>query len=468
MASWKDILSNLPEVKGPTQRRLPFNEKLKWTLIILIAFYILSVIPLFGLGENALSQFEYLSIILGAKFGSLMSLGIGPIVTASIVLQLLKGSGMLKIDTTTHEGRVFFQGLQKVLAVFFVVFEALIYVFMGGLAPSSLLVPAAYRMMEFTLVFQLILGGILVLYMDEVINKWGFGSGVSLFIAAGVSAEIMVRAFSPLTTAGTLAVGSLQAPVGKIWVLITSLLQGATLPAVLALSSIVATVIVFAFAVYGQAMKIEIPLSFGRIRGHGIRWPLHFLYTSNIPVILVAALMANIQLWARLLENWGHPILGTFTGSMPTSGLVAWLHSPEIVEKILTGSFAGIDIAHAASYCFFMISGSVLFSYFWMQTAGMDARSQANQIMASGLQIPGFRRDPRVLEAILKRYILPLTIMGGALVGFLAASADLMGALSRGTGILLAVMIIYRLYEEIAQKHMMDMYPALRKMMGGG
>ena len=45
------------------------------------------------------------------------------------------------------------------------------------------------------------------------------------------------------------------------------------------------------------------------------------------------------------------------------------------------------------------------------------------------------------------------------------ASADLTGALSRGTGILLAVMIIYRLYEDIAQQHMVDMYPALRNIM---
>ena len=64
-------------------------------------------------------------------------------------------------------------------------------------------------------------------------------------------------------------------------------------------------------------MKVEIPLSFGRVRGHGIRWPLNFLYTSNIPVILVAALMANVQLWARLLQNWGHPWLGSFSGKYP-------------------------------------------------------------------------------------------------------------------------------------------------------
>jgi preprotein translocase subunit SecY len=113
----------------------------------------------------------------------------------------------------------------------------------------------------------------------------------------------------------------------------------------------------------------------------------------------------------------------------------------------------------------FMMGGAVLFSWFWMQTAGMDAKSQAKQIKSSGLQIPGFRKDQRVLEKLLKRYIIPLTIMGGLSVGFLAGVADVSGALVQGTGILLAVMIIYRLYEEIAQQHMMDMNPMMRKFM---
>ncbi|MFH1210611.1 MAG: preprotein translocase subunit SecY [archaeon] len=462
----KDFLSNLPEVKGPLQKRLPFKEKLKWTLIILVAFFILSTIPLWGLGSNALSQFEYLSIILGAKFGSIMSLGIGPIVTASIVLQLLNGSGIIKFDTTSHEGRVAFQGLQKIMTIFFIVFEALIYVYMGGLSPSTALAPEAFRLMQLMLVAQLFVGGIFVMFMDEVISKWGFGSGVSLFIAAGVATEVMVRAFSPLNQAGQIALGSGLPPIGKVWVLFTSLVGGNPINAALAFAAIAATIVVFLFAVYGQAMKIEIPLSFGRIRGQGIRWPLHFLYTSNIPVILVAAFIANIQLFARLFENWGHPIFGTFTGNAPATGIIVWLYPPNIIEGIITGSFQWIQLGHAGVYMLIMILGSIVFSYFWVQTSGMDARSQANQMMASGLQIPGFRRDPRVLESILKRYITPLTIMGGAAIGFLAASADLLGALSRGTGLLLTVMIIYRLYEEIARDHMMDMYPGLRKMMG--
>lgn len=212
-------------------------------------------------------------------------------------------------------------------------------------------------------------------------------------------------------------------------------------------------------------MKVEIPLSFGRIRGYSMRWPLNFFYTSNIPVILVAALMANIQLFATLLERWGHPWLGTFSGSSPVSGLVYWLSSPGIVQNIIKGSFTLTQLGQAIVYILVFVVGSVIFSIFWMQTANMDAASQAKQIMASGLQIPGFRRDERVLEKILSRYIWPLTIMGGAAVGLVAAFADLTGALSQGTGILLTVMIVYKLYEDIAKQHMMDMNPLMKKFM---
>ncbi len=461
------LISFLPEVKKPLEKRLPFQTKLKWTLIILVAYYLLSVIPLYGLGENALAQFTSLSIILGASFGSLMSLGIGPIVTASIVLQLLSGAKILKIDTTTKEGRGYFQGLQKILTVFFIIFEALIYVLMGGLAPSQNLVgTSAYAFMEFMLVLQIFLGGVLVMFMDEVVSKYGFGSGISLFIAAGVSSSVFVRAFSPLTSVGTLALGTGQAPVGQVWVLFASLIGRNPTGAMIALSAILATILVFMFAVYTQSMKIEIPLSFGRVRGQGIRWPLRFLYTSNIPVILTAALIANIQLWARLLEKWGHPFLGTFAGNSPASGFVLWIFPPNIVQSIITGSLEFTTIAYALFYMFFLVGGSVLFSVFWVQTSGMDASSQASQMISSGLQMPGFRRDPRVFEQILNRYIPPLTVLGGTTIGVLAATADLLGALTSGTGLLLTVMIIYRLYEDIAQQHMVDMYPGLRKMMG--
>jgi preprotein translocase subunit SecY len=178
------------------------------------------------------------------------------------------------------------------------------------------------------------------------------------------------------------------------------------------------------------------------------------------------------------LQNWGFPILGTFINNTPATGFVSWLEGPQIVRAILTGTFSffpvgrgllyalnNSSVLHALIYILFMMAGSILFSVFWVQTSGMDARSVAKQIMASGLSIPGFRKDERILETILQRYIGPLTVMGALSVGFLAATADLTGALSRGTGILLSVMIIYRMYEDIAKQHMMDMHPMMRKFM---
>ncbi|MBC8494653.1 preprotein translocase subunit SecY [archaeon] len=448
------IIYNLPEVAAPKQKRLSFKEKLKWTLITLILFFVLGLIPLYGLGQNALQQFEFLSVILGASFGSIISLGIGPIVTASIVLQLLNGSGIVKFDLTTHEGKQRFQGIQKILAILFIILEGFIYVGMGGLSPAA-------GVSNGILIFQLFLGGVLIMFMDEVISKWGFSNGISLFIAAGVSQSIFVQALNPLPSPNNPSIAS-----GAIPALFQSLSLGDPQTAGLMLAALVATVLVFLIVVYTQSMKVEIPLSFGRVRGHGIRWPLNFFYTSNIPVILTAALVANVQLFARLLYNWGFPIFGSFAGNTPVSGLASWLYAPNLVDNIIQGSFTLSMLGQAGAYLLFFMGGSVLFSYFWVQTAGLDARSQAKQIMSSGLQIPGFRKDQRVLERLLQRYIGPLTIMGGIAVGLLASLADLTGALGSGTGILLTVMIVYRLYEEIAQQHMMDMNPMMRRFMG--
>lgn len=470
MSLWNTILNNLPEVEGPSQKFLSFKEKLKWTLIVLVIFFILGVLPLFGLGANQLERFEFFSVILGAEFGSLISLGIGPIVTASIVLQLLNGSGILKLDLTKPEGKKTFQGLQKLLAIFFIVFEAIIFVLMGGLSPEAGFIGTpVYGQLQFILIFQLFLGGIMILFMDEVVSKWGFGSGIGLFIAAGVSKGILVQAFNWLPGPG--GISGLTYSAGAVPALFQSLSAGDPITAGIMFAALLFTAIVFVMVVFAQAMKVEIPLSFGMVRGHGVRWPLSFFYTSVIPVILVSALIANFQLLGSFLDNRGVPLLGTFNDlGQPSSGFIFWVQPINLVKLVIQQGTMFIGFApylQALFYILFLMVGAMVFGMFWVQTAGMDARSQAKQMMSSGLQIPGFRRDERVLERLLSRYIWPLTIMGGLSVGFLAGFADVTGTLSSGTGILLAVMIVFKLYEEISKQHMMDMNPMMRKFMGG-
>ncbi|MBU2523548.1 MAG: preprotein translocase subunit SecY [Nanoarchaeota archaeon] len=449
-----ELLAYLPEVKGPIEKKLGFNVKLKWTLIILASYFVLANTPLYGLAVNALSRFEYLSVIMASEFGSVISLGIGPIVMASIVLQLLVGAKILDIDLTQVEGKKLFQGLQKLLVIFFCIFEAAIFVMMGGLQ--------AMPGLAWILILQIFMGGILIMFMDEVTSKWGFGSGVSMFIAAGVGWHLFTQAF------GFLGLENQITWSGKVWSFFISLGSGDTINAAAAGAAIIATIIIFLIVVWAQSLKVEVPLSFGKIRGFGLRWPLSFFYTSVIPVILIAALLANVQLFATLLQNWlGHAtFLGGFSNGVASSGLVLWLSGQNLVDHMIRGSFSWTMIFHALVYVLVMVGGAAMFAVFWVKTSGQDSANIAKQILSSGMQIPGFRNDPRILETILDRYIMPLTVMGGAAVGILAASADLLGALVRGTGLLLAVMIVYKMYNDIAQQHAYDMHPSLRKVMG--
>jgi preprotein translocase subunit SecY len=477
----KKIFNIIPEVKQPEEKKLGFNVKLKWTLIVLAAFFVLANVPLFGLTNNALERFRYLAIILGTDFGSIISLGIGPIVMASIVLQLLTGVGIINIDTSTTEGKKFFQGVQKLLVIFFIVFEAMVYVLMQGLQAAPGLAPIV--------IIQLILGGLAIFYMDGLVTKWGFGSGVSLFIAAGVAWRIFTSAFQFINQQGQNCLLDFTnvACSGKIFVLIQSIINRYPVEFFSALAAIAATAAIFLLVVWAQSLKVEIPLSFGRIRGYNVKWPLSFFYASVMPVILTAALMANIQLFGGLIENAAAPclveagecvgsakiasyflFLGRFIEGQPISGLAFWMGSTNILELAIRGGFSLIHLLQGITHVLFFIAFSTLFAVFWVKTSGMDAKSQAHKIASSGLQISGFRQDERILESILDRYIMPLTVMGGIAIGLLAAISDLLGALVSGTAILLVIMIMFQLYQSIAQQHQMDMNPAFRKFIGSG
>ncbi len=447
----------LPGVEAP-KRRLTLNERLKWTGIILILYYILTEIRVYGIKEEVAARFAEWEMLLGAKTGSLMTLGIGPIVTASIILQMLVGARIINWDLNTRHGRIMFQGAQKFLAFVITFVQAVAWVLFGPIQPAT------YSFFNVAIVvLQLCIGGWLVIFMDEVVSKWGFGSGISLFIVAGISRQIFIQLFN-FQTAG-------EYYAGRLLAFIQTVLDGT--PDVKMLVPIITTIVIFVIAVYAQSMRVEIPLAFGTLRGFGRKWPLRFIYTNVIPVILVTALIINIEMAGRMVAhdvdtNLKCGVLGCFDADgRPKSGLVYYMTPPRsFIYYLLYGGLTGREVVRAITYLIVMVVGTAIFSLFWVTTAGMDAKSVARQIQSASLQIPGFRKDPRVIEKVLERYITPLAIMGGAFVGLLAALADLLGALVRGTAILLAVMIIYNMYEMLAVQQLEDAHPMVRKLMG--
>ncbi|MBP7410578.1 preprotein translocase subunit SecY [Methanoculleus sp. 10] len=468
---FESFLAAMPAVRSP-EGHVHFKNKLMWTLAILLLYFTLTNIDIFGLSPQSQDIFGIYRALLAGASGSLLHLGIGPIVTASIVLQLLKGAGILQIDTSEARGQVMYMGLQKMLIFVMIVVEALPMVLSGMMMPDPSVATQFFGgnmfAVSFLIFLQLCIGGLLVVLMDEVVTKWGVGSGVGLFIVAGVS-QGLVNGFLNWQT------GTDPFPIGFFPRLIAIGTSGANFleyfgTDVLAL---VTTIIIFLVIVYVESTRIEIPLAHTAVRGARARFPVKLIYASVLPMILVRVLQANIQMIGMLLSNAGITILGEFQGQQPISGLMWyiapinqpqdwmwWLsdlgHAPwEILLRM------GIDIT-------VMVLGGAIFALFWVKTAGLDSKDVARQIQRSGMHIPGYRRNEQVLERYLDRYIPRITIIGGAFIGILSVVANLFGVIGAvgGTGLLLAVSITYRLYEEIASQQIMEMYPFMRGFFG--
>lgn len=465
------ITRYIPTVKKPSYKQ-SLNTRLKWTGLVLIAYLALSYITVYGVEPSTYEQFRYIELILGSRFGSIMTLGISPIVTAGIILQLLVGSKILNWDTTKEEDRKKFQTWNKFLSVVFCFVTAAVYVFGGALLVLGNI------SMKIIVLLQLAAGGLIVILLDDIVSKWGVGSGVSLFIAAGVATQILIRLFSPLPTTckpfqlSTCIPSVGNAPIGLVWQFFLNAFVGSSALMLQALLPILFTALVFLIVVYIQDIAIEIPLSFAALRGFGRTWPLKLLYTSNIPVILAGALIANFQLFGRfgLTPQNGLQcgMLGCYDANgNPVSGAAFYLSTPSnfLLQLVSTGVTSADWIRVAIHIALFAILCTI-FSVFWVSTSGMDAKSVAEQIESVGMQIPGYRRDARSMEAVLSKYIQPLAFLGGLFVGLLAAFADITAAIGSGTGILLAVMIIYQYYEQLSMENLEEAHPLVRKVIG--
>jgi preprotein translocase subunit SecY len=484
--SWKEtaapVLTRMPTVARP-EGHVPFRRKLGWTAGVLVLYFFLTNVNLFGVSSSAPIFGQFRALLAGGK-GSVLHLGIGPIVTASIVLQLLGGADLLGLDTSSNpRDQALYQGLQKVLVVVMVFLTGIPLVFVGGLmTPSSALAQQlgiGLFGLKILIFAQIFIGAILVLFMDEIISKWGVGSGIGLFIVAGVSKSLIGGFFgwsglSKASQNGFFAtwIGILtgQVPIGPV-------LSPQGLRTILfgegQIVALFTTLLIFGIVVYAESVKVEIPLSHAKVRGARGRFPVKLIYASVLPIILVRALQANIQFLGRILHSQlkaGMPAwLGTYSGNRLTGGLFYYLSPVRSSNWISQLSTQPIDtLLHIGFNFTFMVIGGAIFAMFWVETTDMGPEATAKQIQDSGMQIPGFRRNPGVMEKVLERYIPQVTIIGGALVGFLAVAANMLGTIGgvSGTGLLLTVSITYKLYEEIAEEQLMEMHPMMRQMFG--
>jgi len=491
LSVFKPLSRITPEISKP-ERKVGFNEKLFWTGLALALYLIMTEVPLYGIPINPEQgdPFLYLRVIFASHRGSLMELGIGPIVTAGLILQLLAGSGMIGCDMSNPDDRMLFTTASKIFSFILIGVQASAYI-IGGVYGS--LDPRAS-----VLVFaQLMIAGFVLMMLDEMIQKgWGIGSGISLFILAGVAQQIAWESLAPTPT-WLQADGNSRGIFVALFQMIPLIMnrsyilgdvskgqwtwwnvfvrpEDPTLPAML---GFITTVVVFLVVIYTEGVRVELPISYAGYRGYRGRYPIKLLYVSNLPVIFASALFANVYfisqlVWSNYNRNppnanpWLN-LIGMYEirsqeqGPVPIGGLVYYVISPRSISDLLA------DPIRALVYTGILVSFSIVFSLTWLEVGGLGPSTVAKQLVDAGMQIPGFRRSGKPIEQVLKRYIPTVTILGGAIVGLIASVADFFGVFGTGMGVLLSVGILYQYYQLLVQERVAEMYPALRRFFGG-
>mmetsp|Transcript_8521 Transcript_8521/g.23748 ORF Transcript_8521/g.23748 Transcript_8521/m.23748 type:complete len:475 (-) Transcript_8521:331-1755(-) len=451
----KPVMCILPEVQQP-DRKIPFKEKLLWTSISLFVFLVCCQIPLYGIVTSKSSDpFYWMRVILASNRGTLMELGISPIITSGMVMQLLAGSRIIDVDQSLKEDRALFQGAQKLFGMLITIGEAVAYV-MSGMYGDLRELGAGNAILIIT---QLFVAGVVVILLDELLQKgYGMGSGISLSIATNICESIVWKAFSPTTMntgRGTEFEGAVVATfhfLASKSDKVLALKEAFYRQSAPNLTNLFATVLVFFIVIYFQGFRVDLPVKYQKVRGQQGSYPIKLFYTSNIPIILQTALVSNLYFFSQLLyrrfkSNMLVNLLGQwqemdFGGqSIPVGGLAYYISPPSSFSDIWE------DPIHALIYVIFVLTSCALFSKMWIDVSGSSARDVAKQLREQQMMMPGYRDSD--LPRVLNRYIPTAAAFGGACIGALTVIADFLGAIGSGTGILLAVTIIYQYFEMV-------------------
>lgn len=448
----------IPEVQQP-DKKIPFKERLMWTAVVLFIYLVCCQIPLYGIrSADSSDPFYWMRVILASNRGTLMELGISPIVTSGMVMQLLAGTKIIEVNQNDKLERNLFNAAQKLFGMIITIAQATAYVMSGMYGDVSDL--GFFN--AFLIIVQLFTAGIIVLLLDELLQKgYGLDSGISLFIATNICENIIWKAFSPTTInqgRGTEFEGAI---IAFFHLLITrndklrALREAFYRPNLPNLSNLMATGVIFVVVLYFQGFKVDIPIKNSQARGAVGSYPVRLFYTSNIPIILQTALVSQLYFLSQLLfKKFPENILVNIVGqwqeagtwgnqvqNVPVGGLVYYISPPGDLTA---------DPLRTLLYIIFVLTTCALFSRTWPDVSGTSASEVMKQLKRDKIVMVGGRDS--ALEAKLNKYIMTAATFGGVCIGALSIFADFIGAIGSGTGILLAVTTIYKYFETFAKE----------------
>ncbi|XP_061983070.1 uncharacterized protein LOC133702766 [Populus nigra] len=454
----KPFLPFIPEVQRPVNV-VPFRVKAMYTGISLVIFLACSQLPLYGIhSTTGADPMHWMRAILASSRGTVMELGIGPLVTSGMVMQFLAGSKLIKVNKDDREDRALLKAAEKFLSILIAIGQAAANLFMGMYGPLGLLGVGN----SILIIAQLCFASILMMCLDELLQiGYGLGSGISLFTATHMCENVIWKSFSP-TNINTVYGPEFEGAIPALFhgllkqrnktLALRKVLFRTNLPNV---TNLLSTAFISLLAIYLQGFRVPLTVTSNnlnsRFRQRGT-YPIKLFYTSNMPIILLSAFISNIYFLSQLLFTrfGGNIVLVNLLGSwsesqypashsIPVGGLAYYITAPSSLADMAASP------TRALFYLVFMLFARAWFSRKWTEVSGSSAKDVAKQLKDQKMVMPGYREGQ--LEAVLNRHIPVAAAFGGMCLGALTVCADMMGAIGSGTGVLLAISVIYQYFE---------------------
>lgn len=387
---WLDKIVQIFKIKD-------LRKKILFVLMMLVIFRVAANIPVPGIDAEKLSQFfsnnqlfGLLNIFTGGAMSnlSIVMLGLGPFITATIIMQLLtmifpRLEALYKEEG--EQGRQKFNQYSRMLTVPLATMQG--YAMLTLLSRQGIL--GSLSAMEWINSICVVTGGaIFLMWLGELISEKGIGNGVSLLIFAGIVSQIPLSIRELVVT-----------------------YDPSKIPTYIAFFAL-ALIIVAGVVVVTEGRR-NIPVSYAkRVRGHKVYGgvstylPLSVNPAGVIPIIFALSIM----LFPGMVAN--------FLGS---SG-IGWVAG--IAQKV--GGLFENPWFYGVAY-FTLV---VLFTYFYTAVT-FDPKNVANNLQKMGGFVPGIR--PGRPTAQFLYFILNRVLLFGAI--FLGTIAVLPSIVQGATGI---------------------------------
>jgi preprotein translocase subunit SecY len=405
------------------------RNRIFFVIGILIITRVLAAIPIPGIDASGVSAhlngfLGFLDVFAGGGISafSIVMLGVGPYITASIIMQLMTVLSPRLKEMQQEEGN---KGRQR-----FVQYGRLLtlpFALLQGFALITLLerqntIPALSHTSLVTNLIIITGGTMLMMWLGEQINERGIGNGVSLIIFAGIVASL------PQTVAQFLVT-----------------FDPSQIPMIVGL--LVLSLIVIGGIVYVTEAERPLPVTYARQTrlggtpglGASTYLPLRLNQAGVVPIIFAVSILLFPQLLGQLLATSSHDVL-------------------QSIARVVNQGLANPWI-YGSIYFLLVVS----FTYFY--TAVMfDPEKTAENLQKNGAFIPGFRPGAATSEHI--GYVLArVTLFGALFLGLVAVLPVIVQGLTGmsavavgGTSLLIAVSVVLDLIKKIDAQLSMKEY----------